>query len=318
MLAALVMLAMPNDDAVITALENVKASAGHRYAAKDDKGDGLDCLKIVEVGKGNYLGVYHAQKNGVFTLKLARSSDLLNWKHVRDLDDHAHQGTLTSATGPMMLAYEKDGSQGNWIRFRAYASAESLLAGSHQREFDLTRTLSKYAEGTPSLHVLGTLGTQFGVTTWVGLSFHYLTDDGVDRQARGSLAFSPRSQERKEGFNTEPQWQAQPEEKLNRAAKVYGIKGNFGDRDRFGRLTLIEGQLRKHDWSSWRVFLWDNVRLRQLSIKTHGGSTAFANPTATPVTLPDGKKGLVVTLFIPSEGAAKGESGCLIYYFAAP
>jgi photosystem II stability/assembly factor-like uncharacterized protein len=46
---------------------------------------------------------------------------------------------------------------------------------------------------------------------------------------------------------------------------------------------------------------------------THGGSTAFANPTATMLRDPEGRDALMVTLFVPMEGAAPGEAGSLLY-----
>ena len=46
---------------------------------------------------------------------------------------------------------------------------------------------------------------------------------------------------------------------------------------------------------------------------THGGSTAFANPTATMLRDPAGRDALMVTLFVPMEGAAPGEAGSLLY-----
>ena len=52
----------------------------------------------------------------------------------------------------------------------------------------------------------------------------------------------------------------------------------------------------------------------QLAIRTHGGSRTFANPTFTPLTLPNGQPGVVVTQFIPVSGAAPGEAGELVYY----
>jgi photosystem II stability/assembly factor-like uncharacterized protein len=46
---------------------------------------------------------------------------------------------------------------------------------------------------------------------------------------------------------------------------------------------------------------------------THGGSTAFANPTATMLRDPEGRDALMATLFVPMEGAAPGEAGSLLY-----
>jgi hypothetical protein len=66
--------------------------------------------------------------------------------------------------------------------------------------------------------------------------------------------------------------------------------------------------------SSWRNFLYTGGIATQLSIRTHGGSQAFANPTFTTLPLPNGQPGVVVTQFVPSSAAAPGEAGELIYY----
>jgi hypothetical protein len=85
-------------------------------------------------------------------------------------------------------------------------------------------------------------------------------------------------------------------------------------------VELVEGQLRKNDWASWRVFLYDPASRRAcpLHIRTHGGSVAFGNPTITAVTSPTGADAIVVTLFLFSEGAAAGEAGQLVYYRQLP
>jgi len=49
-------------------------------------------------------------------------------------------------------------------------------------------------------------------------------------------------------------------------------------------------------------------------VRTHGGSTAFGNPTASTVKAPSGAPALVVTMFIPKTGAAPGEPGELVYF----
>jgi hypothetical protein len=49
-------------------------------------------------------------------------------------------------------------------------------------------------------------------------------------------------------------------------------------------------------------------------VATHGGSTAFANPTATVLRDPSGEGAVMVTLFVPGEGAAPGEAGSLLYH----
>ena len=72
----------------------------------------------------------------------------------------------------------------------------------------------------------------------------------------------------------------------------------------------------KGDFGSWRLYLhnWQTGTAAYLPVTTHGGSTAFANPTITLVTSPAGKPAVVATLFVPTEGAAPGEAGQLIYF----
>jgi hypothetical protein len=142
---------------------------------------------------------------------------------------------------------------------------------------------------------------------------HYHRDCQVDRQARGTLT----------GFRT---WTAATDPQLDaaieQAAAAAGerIGGNIGDRDHLrwrGRdYDLVEAQGRRGDFASWRVYLYDRaVRTAQrLNIVTHGGSTAFANPTATVLRDPAGRQAVMVTLFVPGEGAAPGEAGSLLYH----
>ncbi|HZX04078.1 hypothetical protein, partial [Kribbella sp.] len=111
---------------------------------------------------------------------------------------------------------------------------------------------------------------------------------------------------------------AQPN--FDNALLYWGVGGNIGDRDNttYGgyQFGLIEGQYTKGDFGSWRTFLYDyqTGNADKTAITTDGGSTAFANPTITNLKTPDGRPAIVVTLFIPSQGAAPGESGELIYY----
>ena len=69
----------------------------------------------------------------------------------------------------------------------------------------------------------------------------------------------------------------------------------------------------RDDWSSWKVYLVDETRATPLAFATDGGSHAFANPSAEVVDL-HGQPTLVVSLFVPQEGAAPGEAGSLVYY----
>ena len=78
-------------------------------------------------------------------------------------------------------------------------------------------------------------------------------------------------------------------------------------------------EYRRGDFGSWRVYLYDRAAgtAQRLSIVTHGGSRAFANPTATMLRDPAGRQAVMATLFVPMEGAAPGEAGSLLYHLPA-
>ena len=77
------------------------------------------------------------------------------------------------------------------------------------------------------------------------------------------------------------------------------------------------GQVVQDGWRTWRVYLHDDVigQSQRLNIRTHAGSTAFTNPTIERVTI-GGQTAILVTLFVPMEGARGAEAGELIYYRA--
>src|SRR5262249_16472329 len=79
-------------------------------------------------------------------------------------------------------------------------------------------------------------------------------------------------------------------------------------------------------WEDWRIWMYrftpqesitptgaGNVTM--LTIKTHKGSVAFANPAFTTVSGPDGQgQCVVVSYFLFGEGAKPGEGGSLVFY----
>jgi len=274
-----------------------------RYQAVDDKGVGLDCLKVVQTGKSAYLGAHHALLNGVFELRLVESTDLLRWNHLRIVESHAHQGTLYSWDGKWLLAWEKDGANGNWIRIQGFDSVEDLRAGKAKKTFDIPREHSKFAEGTPSI-LLAKLDGSWSESE-IAIRFHYWRGRDVDRQAEGVL----------KGFKD---WNSHERAKVNSDLEPK-YRGNIGDRDHVtiggARVELLEAQKAKNDWASWRVLIGsDSKNYRELAIRTDKSSTSFANPSVTKLVLPNGKDGVFVSYFLPSQGNHPQESGQLIFY----
>ncbi|PWU25067.1 MAG: hypothetical protein C5B48_03180 [Candidatus Rokuibacteriota bacterium] len=293
-------------------IENVPQATAYRYGARDNEGASLDTLKVIPDPKGGYLGVYHVLRQNVFTVRLARSSNLLTWVHVADLDVHASQPTLAATPrGGFVLADERDngctgtGPGGNCLGFRHYPSVTALLAGASDRNFQAPRSLSKCAEGTPNIY---SIRQRHGIgRSTIKVGFHYFRDCKVDRQAGGVLR----------DFSS---WSAGVDGRANRILEAFKPGGNIGDRDFAslpgGRFSIHEVQFRLHDFGSWRVFLYDRNagRAFQLNVKTHHGSTAFANPTFTVLRSPRGRPALLVTLFLPAQGATITEGGELVYY----
>jgi len=286
-------------------LANVPNATTHRYRATDDQGRTLDCLKIIELAPGDYLGVYHTLRDREFQLHLGRSTNLLHWSHRAVLDQRASQGALwRGPRGDFLLAYEVNVPKAVLIRLRYYANLDALLNARFDREIDLPRTLAPTAEGTPSFGRVELNGDL--AASRIDLRIHYYREMKVDRAARGTLL----------GFTN---WTARSELSIDHALEAHGVHGNIGDRDHIefaGRKYLIqEGQLTPGDWTSWRVFLLDEAGTQAwpIPVQTHAGSRSFANPAVTRLRDAAGKWCYAVTLFLPSQGNARSEVGTLIY-----
>jgi hypothetical protein len=288
-------------------LGDVRAATAFRYDAHDSVGNRMDTAKVIPSPAGGYLAVYHDHE----VCHLATSTDLMIWTHRAVIDEPATQPTITSTgDGGLLTAVEFNDGHGGQLRVRYWPTLEALLAGRPAREFLAPRTLSACNEGTPSFRRIS-LDTDLD-SSRIELGFHYHRNCRVDRQALGTLT----------GFRA---WTAARHPELDaaveRAAAAVGeqVRGNIGDRDHLryrGRdYDLIEAQRRRGDFATWRIYLYDRAtgNAERLAVMTHGGSTAFANPTATMLRDPAGRDALMVTMFLPMEGAAPGEAGSLLY-----
>ncbi|MFC4034808.1 hypothetical protein ACFO3J_25560 [Streptomyces polygonati] len=288
-------------------IENVTLADARRYQATDSAGRTMDAAKIIQDAPGHYLAVYHTLLgDGRFHAALATSTDLMNWTFAHDLGAGSSQPTIArTSDGGYVLAWEQD--PGNHIAVRYYAGLAALLAGDAARSFDTTRTLSSCAEGTPNIYSVR-LHPDIDHST-IDIGGHYDADCDVDRQMRGTLT----------DFSS---WSATKQPGVDNSLLHWGVAGNIGDRDAItfqGRpFGVIEGQYSKGDFGSWRTFVYDysTGNADPTTIRTDRGSTAFANPSITAIRTPDGRNAVLVSLFIPSQGAAAGEAGQLIYYRA--
>jgi hypothetical protein len=337
--------------AVRSAVEQVPSDAAHvRFGARDSLRTPLEGLKVIQTN-GRYVGVYHAQARDRYELYVGTSTDLLHWTKTATLDTDSSQGTLAALPdGGYVVAYEWSKpldavvAAGNQllaplthlipaaapsvvakadrirIRFRYYATLDRLLAGQISREFTAPRALSATAQGTPSIASVALTPDLSNSRIEVGLHYRADTDGNGypddDRQGTAVLT----------NFSS---WRSRVAERLNTAFQSAtrlhrgyskAPRGSFGDRDEItfdgAALQLYEVQYRRNDFASWRLFLRDRRTglLSAVRVATPGGSTSFGNPTVSEVVAPSGRRALMVTMFVFSEGAASGEAGSLIFY----
>ena len=300
-----------NAQDIMGLLEDVTAASDYRYDAKDDKGSGLDGIKIIENPNGGYLGVYHSFIGERVDVRLAASTDLINWTYVTTLEPDASQPTIAyhAPTGGYLVAFEKHKAGMGNVKFEYYSNIDNLFAANPSKTYDAPRTLSSLNEGTPNIYNINSDLSEIVV------GFHYYWQGIVDKVAKGWLT---------DLLGQDPMWITQAQTFYNGELQVKGVDGNIGDRDHgwlFGsEYNLQEGQLINGDWGSWRQWLYDYATydFTLLDIKTHKGSTAFGNGTFTVLKCPNGNNGVVVTYFLFSEGAASGEAGELIFYTEYP
>jgi hypothetical protein len=305
--ARTVALAPPSDGPRVdlrAVVEQVTAADGRRYGVRDSAGRSMDTAKIIQDPIGGYLAVYHTTFSDGPHVAVATSGDLLNWTFQRELASRASQPTIAAASdGGFVVAWEQEPN--NHLAFRYFRNRADLLAGQPTRSVDAPRTLSACAEGTPNIYA-ATLSPDIDHST-IDVGAHYFQNCDRDRQQRRVLT----------NFKA---WQTNAQPKFDDALLYWGVGGNIGDRDAFRfrsfQYGLIEGQYTKGDFATWRCFVYDyqTGNADTLAIRTDGGSTAFANPSATVLKGPGGQDAIVVSLFIPSEGSAPGEAGQLIYY----
>jgi hypothetical protein len=299
----------PDVDELIALVSDVDGARAV-YGLRDDRGLAMDTVKVIGDGAGGYLGIYHTGTGHGFDVHLAGSVDLLTWRHRVRLDTQASQPTIAAVPGGGFITAVEAGGHGRpaWLRLRRYRDLARLLAAEEDATFDAPHTLTprhRLAEGTPNIYAVHSPST-------VDIGFHYQRRryrwwGGVDRQARGTLIDFRR-------------WNARREPAVDAAVEAHGVRGNIGGRDFFTwrgrRYSLVEGQLRRGRWESWRVFLydWESGAAHPVPVRTRGGSVSFGNPTLTMLTAPSGEPAMVVTAYLFPAGAAPGEAGPLLYH----
>jgi hypothetical protein len=300
-------------------VSDVPSATAYRYNVRDDRGNQMVGLKVEPNPQGGYLGVYYA--GNPLAVKLARSTDLLNWTYVRDLAANGQNPTLFRVDLPgspgydqsFVVAYETSsgcsgtgGAGGYCLVFLRYGDINALLGGAPLRTFAAARTLSGCAEASPNVNSASLDGAGKLV---LDVGFAYARDCLVFRQARGTLV----------DFSS---WSAAADSNLNGLfdSTTPTVNGHVWGRDlerfRGSIFNIHEAQLTLNDNSTWRTWLydWQANALTNIPVRTHGGSTSLSLPTMTNVRNANGSQRLIATYFVHGQGSAPGEAGELIFY----
>lgn len=284
-------------------IEDVAGSTGHAYDVKDDRGHGMAGAKIIAIPEtGEFAAIYFTwrEEAGPFDVHLATSPDLMTWTWQVMLASEASQPTILPAQdGGYVTAWEVSRLAGDPspTAFAYYATWEALLGAEPAKTYETKLSLSPCCEGTPNLYSASSVAADVGI--------HFYDDYIVDRQARGTLTWTD--------------WSVSRQPLLDATLTSNGVEGHIGDRDairfRGFDFLLLEGQLRRDDWSAWRIFLVDDAvgAAAPLEIRTHAGSLSMSNPTIELVEL-RGQAALVMGVFIQESAAGSGEDAQLIYY----
>jgi hypothetical protein len=283
------------------------------YGLHDSAGHTMDTVKVVvdPTTASRYLSVYHWLNGSTFNVGVATSTDLRTWTYRRTLDANGSQPYLAFSPAPKdgpILADE--GTPTNHLRFKYWTSVSAMLGTTAAfKTFDAPQTLSKCAEGTPSITSVAYASASSTITSGskIVVTHHYFENCQTDREASGTLTdFS--------------KWTTTALSATDTALTDAGAAGKHGDRDTFtyqgARWELFEGQNTDTSESldTFRPYLYDGVTARQLNVNSAKGSAGFANPSVTLLPDPSGVQSLLVTFFVPSGNAASGEAGEMLYW----
>ena len=93
---------------LINHLESVPSAEAYVYQLKDDQDRTMDCLKILSTTQGQYMGISHSFQDGIFSVRLSHSKNLIDWQFLVVLDQHASQPNIwLTENGAYIVAYEK-------------------------------------------------------------------------------------------------------------------------------------------------------------------------------------------------------------------
>lgn len=344
--------------AVVEALGDVRHAMAHAYDLKDSTKLQMASLHLLPPSEGATPGerVYHAAYMSMlpkseWEVRVANSTDLISWTFVNKiLPDADMPYAFPLPNGWILLAHEQWMREGagpsseapSRLGFKLYYSLFDLLAGRHFNSFVAPLSLGAHStlEGTPNIFNASVVTRNGLLMVDAQVGFHYNDLKGVDTVGHGSLSsFGPTSKEA--GIR----WETASSVGYDSAFKKAGCIGNIGQRDAGelgGSLVVVQEGNTAHMpptvWAEWKLWIYMPAAgeavlgaggptgagtITQLKPKTHGGSTAFGNPSFKVLPCPNekqrgGKQCVFVSFFAFGEGAAPGEAGVVAFVASAP
>jgi hypothetical protein len=282
----------------IAGFSNLANASGYQYDAKDDRGNQLDGIKVIEYAHNLFVGAYHTFKDNRFVVNIATSENLTDWKFRTQLAANASQPyVFAGENNEIYVAWEQEPD--NHLMIALYQNIDSLIKNIPTKTKVLPQTLSTHAEGTPSIVAVS--------EEQIFIRFHYFFEGKRDLNAIGMLT-------------RWEQWETRPDHCLNESIAAFGLKGNIGDRDEFlfknEPFMIIEGQKTFNNFGTWQCYLYHNGNNKawHIPFKTHHRSVNFANPTVSVLNV-NSRDVLFFSLFIPSEKATPNEKGTFIGFY---
>eukprot|EP00605_Chrysophyceae_sp_TOSAG23-4_P001391 GSChrysophyteH1.ASY1.ANO1.1511.1 assembled CDS len=325
-----------SQEGVVDLLSDVTTSLAHTYSLSDDSGEQMACVHVLQASQedvwgAKYFSLYHAYVGKEYEVRLASSNDLMTWQYRRTLLSNADMPFISRVDGSdwLLVTHEQWMSKNSQIPsqlgFKLYYNESQLLEGEHFNSFVAPLTVGEVIEGTPSIYSTSFVERDGLYMVDADIGFHYNNDDGIDQVASAKLnSFGPAT--------------VKPFISESNAQKNYdnlfiknGAVGNIGQR----QAGMLQGQhinvqeanigsMPPTIWEDWRIWVYnysngegsiptgDSNEVTMLNIKTHGGSTAFGNPSWTILNC-NGRDCLFVSYFLFSEGAADGEAGVCVF-----
>lgn len=183
----------------------------------------------VSVAAPTYDALYMTMVGKTWEVRVANSTDLMNWHYIRTLLPNADMpyAFQLGANGWVLVVHEQwmnPGSRGpSQLGFKLYYNTSDLIRGVHFNSFVAPLSVGRHTglEGTPNVYAASLVLRDGHYVVDAQIGFHYNNEQGVDQVAHGTLtSFGP--------TRVTPSWTASSSAGYDHAFISAGAVGNIG------------------------------------------------------------------------------------------